>query len=222
MELVKHFEKNTVGNDYVVGDIHGEFHLLQSKLGELQFNPEVDRLFSVGDLIDRGTESEKCLEWLSKPWFHSVRGNHEQMIIDAYREEDDRYSVHSFQNGGAWFFALFEQDKIEYVEAFEDLPYVIEVETESGLVGIVHAGSSRNWGNFKSAIESGDEHTTNEAMWTRTKIKVKDAMDIQGVTRVYVGHTPLHKVTELGNTTYIDTGAVYGEDGGFLTVLKVN
>ena len=112
MTAVKHFEKNAVGNDYVVGDIHGEFHLLQSKLDELQFNPEVDRLFSVGDLVDRGTESEKCLEWLNKPWFHSVRANHEQMIIDAYREEDDRYAVHSFQNGGAWFFALFEQERL--------------------------------------------------------------------------------------------------------------
>lgn len=220
--MIQSFKQNTKGTDYVVGDIHGMFSLLKAKLDELGFNPEVDRLFSVGDLVDRGIESEKCLEWLSKPWFRAVRGNHEQMIIDAYREDDDRYVAHSFQNGGAWFFYLFDEDKLSYVEAFEELPYVIEVETINGLVGIVHAGSSRNWELFKSNVALQDEHTINEAMWTRTKIKSKDTSDIVGLHKLYVGHTPMLKVTELGNVVYVDTGAVYTQDGGFLTVLRIN
>jgi len=28
-----------------------------------------DRLFSVGDLVNRGSESEQVLGWLAKPWF---------------------------------------------------------------------------------------------------------------------------------------------------------
>jgi serine/threonine protein phosphatase 1 len=223
MTAVKHFEKNTVGNDYVVSDVHGMFNLLQSKLDELHFNPEVDRLFCGGDSCDRGTESEKCLEWFNKPWFHSVRGNHEQMIIDAYREEDFRYTQHSLQNGGGWFFALFEQDKLAYVEAFEALPYLIEVETDSGLVGIVHAEVENNsWDHTKTFVNMNEKYTLEKCLWARTRIKSKETTPIIGLHKLYVGHTPMKEVTTLGNVIYVDTGAVYGEDGGFLTILKIN
>lgn len=72
--MLKQFIINKTGTDYVVGDIHGCFSLLQAKLDEIGFDPTKDRLFSVGDLVDRGTESDKVLEWLSKPWFHAVCG----------------------------------------------------------------------------------------------------------------------------------------------------
>ena len=84
MKVLERYSLNTKGNDYVVGDIHGMFSLLKSELEWIGFNPEVDRLFSVGDNVDRGPESEEVDEWLSKPWFHSVRGNHEDMIIHHY------------------------------------------------------------------------------------------------------------------------------------------
>ena len=65
----QHYAANLAGRDFVVGDVHGCFTKLQAKLDELAFAPEVDRLFSVGDLVDRGQESELAYEWLSKPWF---------------------------------------------------------------------------------------------------------------------------------------------------------
>ena len=33
---------------------------------------------------------------------------------------------------------------------------------------------------------------------------------IDGVSRVYVGHTPLSEPVVLGNVVYVDTGIVYG------------
>ncbi|MGL9724118.1 metallophosphoesterase [Sodalis sp. (in: enterobacteria)] len=39
----------------------------------------------LGDLIDRGPQSEACLPLLENPWFRSVRGNHEQMACPAHR-----------------------------------------------------------------------------------------------------------------------------------------
>ena len=80
---IKHFTKNNDGDDYVIGDVHGCFTLLAKKLSEIGFNQNKDRLFSVGDLVDRGAESQQVLEWLNKPWFYSVLGNHEQMAIDC-------------------------------------------------------------------------------------------------------------------------------------------
>ena len=64
-EILQHFARNTHGRDFVVGDIHGCFDLLQQALDEAAFNPDRDRLFSVGDLIDRGPQSPQVLLWLS-------------------------------------------------------------------------------------------------------------------------------------------------------------
>ncbi len=221
LNKVKHFSLNTSGRDFVVGDIHGMFSLVEEKLRELNFNENTDRLFSVGDNVDRGTESSKVLEWLAKPWFHSVRGNHCQMIIDAHRIATDERVMHSFQNGGAWWFSLLPSDRLEYVEAFESLPYLIEVETKDGLVGIVHAEvETAGWEYTKTFVNMNDKYTLEKCLWARTRIKSKETKPISGIHKLYVGHTPMEKVTELGNVVFIDTGAVY--DDGYLTILQIN
>ena len=51
------FAQNIAGRDFAVGDIHGCFTELQRGLDAIGFNPNTDRLFSVGDLVDRGPES---------------------------------------------------------------------------------------------------------------------------------------------------------------------
>ncbi|WP_242621095.1 hypothetical protein [Aeromonas salmonicida] len=44
------------------------------------FDPARDRLFSVGDLTDRGPDCTQVLEWLARPWFHPVCGNHDDYV----------------------------------------------------------------------------------------------------------------------------------------------
>lgn len=219
--MLKQFIINKTGTDYVVGDIHGCFSLLRAKLDEIGFDPTKDRLFSVGDLVDRGTESDKVLEWLSKHWFHAVCGNHEQMIIDAFNGGDNE--IHQCAvNGGAWFFTMFEHEKDAIVEAFNKLPIMIEVETPTGLVGIIHAQVSlNNWVTTKQAITTPgafEEDVFENCIWGRTKINRMDETPIHGVTKVYCGHTPTKDVVVLGNQHYIDTGAVYT---GKLTIVKI-
>lgn len=80
--VFKRFEINHNGRDLIVGDVHGYFSKLQQALDAVQFDPQKDRLFSVGDLIDRGPQSERVLQWLMQPWFHAVRGNHEQIAME--------------------------------------------------------------------------------------------------------------------------------------------
>ena len=70
--LIRRFSPNRLGRDLAVGDIHGYFALLQQALDSIDFDPERDRLFSVGDLTDRGPECAKALDWLARPWFHPV------------------------------------------------------------------------------------------------------------------------------------------------------
>ena len=87
MSYVKRFSENKLGMDYVVGDLHGHYDQLMADLQRIQFDFAKDRLFAVGDLGDRGEQSEKVIELLKEPWFFSVRGNHDQFILDRYEDE---------------------------------------------------------------------------------------------------------------------------------------
>src|SRR3546814_10866998 len=78
----RHLAANKVGSDFIVGDLHGCLDLLQVELDRVGFDRAKDRLFSVGDLIDRGPDSMGCLRLLREPWFFAARGNHEDMLLD--------------------------------------------------------------------------------------------------------------------------------------------
>lgn len=215
----QHFAANTAGRDFVVGDVHGCFTQLQAQLASLEFDPEVDRLFSVGDLVDRGAESELAYEWLSKPWFHAVRGNHEQMAIDC---ADGLFDFACYTaNGGAWFLALTKPEQRLIADAFGSLPITIDVDTPDGLVGIVHADCPLySWPELLKALEgaSGEQYAQ-MCIWSRERVQVGNTTNVEGVHSVIVGHTPMKASKWLGNVRYIDTGAVFGHQ---LTIIRIN
>jgi len=217
--MFQHFAANTTGRDFVVGDIHGCFRKLEVELAVLGFDSACDRLFSVGDLVDRGPDSELALEWLNKPWFHAVRGNHEQMAIDAVAGNMDAGCY--IQNGGAWFLSRTAPERKAFADAFNALPIAIEVETPTGLVGIVHADCPfESWPRLEAALAGGCAQLVAEACaWSRERITSKDCSGVTGVAMVFVGHTPVKQPTSLGNVHYIDTGAVFGKA---LTILQFN
>lgn len=219
MPSIRHFERNKHGRDFVVGDIQGAFFKLKAALENIGFNPDRDRLFSVGDLVDRGPESHHVLDWLKKPWFHAVKGNHEDMTIFCHR--DGRFDEETYiKNGGLWFLTLPAHEKEEIVCEFEDLPLAFEIETEKGSVGVVHAEVPfSDWGKFKDALKQEDlaENLVELAMWGRSKVKNFDETPVKGVDHVFVGHSALKDATQLGNVHYIDTGA-YHSNGKFTIV----
>ena len=208
----KRFHKNEVGRDFIVGDIHGCFTRLDARLQAIGFDPATDRLFSVGDLVDRGPESAQALEWLAKPWFHAVRGNHEQMAIDhvAGMSDDGMY----IYNGGAWFLGMTKPEQVQTADAFGALPIAITLETAEGDIGIVHADCpSQTWSNLIAALDSAHgEQVASCCMWSRDRITQGFTEEVQEVRAVVVGHTPMQNWTSMGNVLYIDTGAVFGRE----------
>lgn len=68
---------NTLGRDFIIGDLHGHYDTLMHLLCENHFDKKIDRVISVGDVIDRGPRSWDCLQLFREPWFHGVMGNHE-------------------------------------------------------------------------------------------------------------------------------------------------
>ncbi len=218
--MFQHFELNVLGRDFVVGDIHGCFTLLQDELRRIGFDESKDRLFSVGDLVDRGLESEDSLKWINKSWLHAVRGNHEQMAIDTFNGEWDagNYLI----NGGGWFLDLSEDEQRNYVALFETLPYVIDVQTKNGLVGIVHANCPvDDWNILEENLNSSImvDAICDSILWDRTRINFSDTSIVENVYKVIVGHTPVDGVPyELGNVLFIDTGAVFVNN---LTIIEI-
>ena len=68
---------------YAMGDVQGCFHAFQALLTKINFNPARDRLWLVGDLINRGTGSLEMLRWCMahQHIVNVVLGNHDLHAI---------------------------------------------------------------------------------------------------------------------------------------------
>jgi serine/threonine protein phosphatase 1 len=206
------YGKNENGNDYIIGDLHGHLSLIEEAMENVSFDKNQDRLFSTGDLIDRGPGSADCLQLIFEPWFYSVRGNHEQMMIDAIVHGDSRMMELWMFNGGSWFHDHnLNLMKCLAEEAEKKMPYWIELQSGNNKIGIVHAEPPSDW----MAIGDTDKQAL---IWSRDRINKKDCSIVENIDVVYVGHTPLEQPIELGNVRYVDTGAFHT---GNLTITQL-
>ena len=217
--FVRRLDANQLGRDFVVGDVHGCFDELSVELKGLSFDREIDRLFSVGDLVDRGPDSAAVIEWLTQPWFYAVRGNHEQMALDYLVGDLDSRDYQKY--GGAWFLELSPQEQRRIAAQFDVLPIVLEVKTSSGLVGIVHGDCPfASWAELIAELNGDDALLVADAcLYSRERITTNDESGVAGLANMFVGHTPVQRPILLGNVHYIDTGAVFGSR---LTVTQIN
>lgn len=224
MSKFKHFERNTDGCDFAVGDIHGHFTRLQAALDSADFDPTVDRLFSVGDLVDRGPESKLSLDWLAKPWFFAVQGNHEALAIQHVQYQNLDYQMYR-ASGGAWFLRLAPNDQQRFVAHFAQMPIAIEVDTLPGLIGIVHADCPLpTWELLRGTLLGhfpGLEGVKEYCQWSRERLQTSDFSGIPDVRAMVVGHTPLREPARLGNVFHIDTGGWRSDGRGYFTLLNL-
>lgn len=146
--MILRLKPNLLGRDFVCGDIHGSYSLVEKMLSDLAFDKSKDRLICDGDLIDRGPENEKCLALLNEPWFFSTKGNHEQMMIDHHRYNGASWWL---SNGGKWGIDLdnsddrsittkIKEELIPYISIMENMPELITVEKKDGTIfHVIHA-----------------------------------------------------------------------------------
>ncbi|EMY3087613.1 metallophosphoesterase [Raoultella planticola] len=194
-------------NAWVVGDLHGCYTNLMSRLDAVGFDPAQDLLISVGDLIDRGSENVECLDLINQPWFRAVRGNHEQMMLDAILAYGS--VTHWMSNGGTWFYNLDPDQQIlakSLVHKSTVLPLIIEVEKDGKKFVICHADYPHNEYEFGKPVDA------EQVIWNRERIS--DAQDgivseIVGADLFIFGHTPARNPVRFSNQLYIDTGAVF-------------
>lgn len=223
MALVKIWDKEIKGKLWAVGDIHGCYNLLMTRLKEIGFDFENDLLVAVGDLVDRGTQNIQCIELLSKPWFTSVRGNHEDLCIGGLHNES--YKRCHVANGGEWFYMLDGQAMYNIAKTFAELPVVLEISHNGKKFGFVHGHiEQNNWDEFKETFTqepTAFRDPSELAMWGRERLdeEKKQYTHVKGVDAVIMGHTVTQKPCKRDNCYWIDTGAVHW---GTMTILDLS
>ena len=210
------FSQNSIGRDYIVGDLHGCFDALKDSMEDIAFDQNVDRMFSVGDLADRGKQNMACLRLIKEPWFHAVIGNHEVFMMESILDGADPTAW--VMNGGSWHQDVDLNELWELAQYVRtNIPYAITVDTPNGRVGICHAEPpSEDWAD---ALDPSPE-MVKRMIWGRTWIRFGVHTHVKGVYKTIHGHTSVQQVIHHGNAYFIDTGAVYGD--GFLTVVSLS
>lgn len=235
--LIRKLPNNAAGKDYVVGDLHGCFDLLEQLLAHVCFDTNTDRLFSVGDLIDRGPDSLRCLRLLTEPWFYAVQGNHELMMLDfltpylttgKLKNLEDISETGFLEYGGDWIAAYFQPEHECMSDEFNnglamilELPRFLVVGTDNARFHVVHAelvkSDYRHSGQtvwLDSDIdrwvdgEDIDINTLERFFWGRKLMRSEGYPAVQhGLSTTFCGHTVANTPRQVLSHLCIDTGA---------------
>ncbi len=220
--LIQHrrFSVNREGLDFVVGDIHGEYARLARALEQLGFDRSRDRLFAVGDLVDRGPDSEAVVALLEADWFFSVLGNHEMMLLEGL--SDSEAGLLHLMNGGAWFRDLPPERQQRLAQRIrEHCSLALTVDTDQGAVGLVHATAPDDWQQIEDQCLGPADWQT--LLWDRNdfyqaRVRPGRSVPVRGVRFTVHGHVSCPHAGRAGNRCWIDT--LYR--GGGLTLMPLS
>lgn len=216
---------------YVISDLHGyRIKKLKELLEKANFS-ENDRLYILGDVIDRnGDGGIGVLQWLIKqPNAELIMGNHEAMLLacdfifenvtDAFLEDfgekKNRLLInYLFNGGGVTLRNLAKLDveaRYKIVDYLRSCPLYKEVNVNGEKYILVHAGLD----NFSPDKKISD-YSANELLWTEPELNDEYYDYIHTV----FGHTPTHlfgeqyngKIVKTRTWTCIDCGATSGNE----------
>jgi serine/threonine protein phosphatase 1 len=95
---------------YAIGDIHGMYDLFMTAINWIHedANYQPKRIVCLGDYVDRGPDSRQVLDFIKytketiqHPEYTFIRGNHDQMMIEAITRRDDNGWIQHPAYGGA-------------------------------------------------------------------------------------------------------------------------
>jgi serine/threonine protein phosphatase 1 len=196
---------------FAIGDVHGCFDKLRSLLEACEEvrNGRQARYILLGDYIDRGPDSRKVIDLLIERHagadgrFICLRGNHEQMLIEAADlDRSDRALVNWWGNGGEQTLDSYGVDDpsslpVIHLEWLKSLPLTV---VDPGRL-FVHAG-------IRPGKALGDQSEA-DLMGIREPFLSFEADHDSFVVH---GHTPTKsRLPDLrSNRLNIDTGACFG------------
>ncbi len=176
------------GRRFVIGDIHGCIRTFRKLVEEKMCLQRHDRLWLLGDMIDRGPDSRAVIDYVLKLRMMSITvvplmGNHEFMMLNATRQFV--FFRLWMENAGDTTLQNFGINKPHqssmlripgfYIEFLKNLPMIAET---PGYI-LVHAGIDPSGCN-----PHGDTETL---LWTRNPCK---DFRYLGNRKLIYGHTP--------------------------------
>jgi len=234
---VQYHDLNGKGRDFIVGDLHGCRTMLDELLNHVAFDPSKDRLFSTGDLVDRGPDSVACLELLKKPWFFAVLGNHDAMlmawILGNRKDKRAKQYEYAFTHNSGWewagrftraneFFPLFQQVPLVRVVG-ADTPHrfnLVHAELYDETVGAwsdtdLDCPDETPWGESHWIVGFDGQGTwVDHVLWGRNlhfAQRENAEVDTEGLSTTYCGHTITppkdDRVFRFGSHVFLDGGA---------------
>lgn len=189
---------------YVTTDIHGCYDTFIKLLKKINFNQK-DTMYILGDIIDRGPKSIEMIRFvMNNKNVKMIKGNHEEMMLNALLS-DSKYNISLwFANGGEETYDKFielskkdQDDILKYLNSLKN--YYIVNDFVLVHSGIEIARIDEN----KSDVENMKNQYENDLLWSRdsfynNKTKLKDHI-------VIFGHTPTYFITQiLPMTVWVD------------------
>ena len=205
---------------YAVGDIHGRADLLEDLARQIEVDlaiapaPKALAIF-LGDYIDRGLQSAEVVDRLSRGHFPTqliaLRGNHEQILLDALVDETVFGSWRQF--GGLELLASYGVDISDvirgkgYKQARAELVAKLPARHRAFFESLPTSYSLGDYFFCHAGVRPGvslSAQRDKDLMWIRQEFL--DVKDFFGKVVVH-GHAATDKPQLLANRINIDTGA---------------
>ncbi len=223
---------------YVMSDIHGDWASFYEMLIQINFSPS-DKLFIIGDLIDRGSDNLLLLNYVrGSDNIVLLKGNHE-LFAQRYLEGTLARSKWSAWGGSttlAELDTLKETEKDQLLTYLRGLPSYAEVEVGKETFFLTHSGYDNRFSVYKTTDEIDIKASVCEAakhsLW---EYLLSDNIHRMGEylrldKNVIVGHTPTiylrgnnYQATIYHTSRYTDIDAGNGQrqQGGRLACLRL-
>lgn len=192
---------------YAIGDIHGGAQTFKALLDRLNLRHS-DRLYLLGDYVDRGSSSKGVLDIIlglmdSGHDVRPVRGNHDDMMLRCFSGQHDEYSPYWLKQWGWYTLFSFGVSSVEqvpprYLMFIDSLPFT---QMDDDFV-FVHAGLDMSLDDpITQSSESG-------MVWSDSASVDKKKL---GGRKLVSGHSvrpmPLIEISMMSNRIYLDNGA---------------
>jgi len=208
-----------MGRIFAIGDIHGCNKTFQKLLLDKIRIQKSDKIYCMGDYIDRGSDSKGVIDFILKLrkkgyHIHTLRGNHEQLMMESIQSEDKL--KHWLKNGGqetlnSFGISSYNELKPVYKNFFNRTKFFFK----SGKFIFVHAGL-----NFQIQNPLVDKQAM---LWIRNFPVDKQKL---GNKILVHGHTPKSLdfiLNQQGNSAInIDGGCVYKDKEGLGNLIALN
>ena len=194
-----------------IGDVHGCHEELEKLLDSLNPGPE-DKVIQLGDLVNRGPNSGRCIALMREVNALCLLGNHERRLLRYHWSKDEsilkKYDYETLKQ-----LSDEDWDFLEGMPLFHHEPYMQTVFVHAGFL----PGSGVPW-NQQSAEILAHIQVIDENGQPQKRSACPQGTpwgeSWEGPPFVVYGHTPRERVFRTRWTLGIDTACVYG---GFLT-----